>query len=166
MIEMSSQIDDFKKYLSSEFQVDSATAIELKFTHNLSIKIDKKTKLPINVHAITACIRFFDKDMNLLTSANVKFINNELSKQCEKKLVNIAPKELSNKFMAARPAIIASILAEYTDKLADVKSKIHDLNTYAGKENDSPAINDQFKGELVQVATDNAQPSAKKTFEM
>jgi len=158
-------MEEFKNYLAKESQHGSAPAIDLSFGHSLTVKADKKSQSFLNVHTITANIKFYGKDMKLLDSANYKFVNNELAKSYEKKLVNISPKELNNKFMAARPEIIESILNRYQDKLKEVKAKIYALNLYTGKQNDSVAIDDQFKGELVQM-TDEKPVKKKEKFEM
>jgi len=155
-------MEEFKNYLAKESQSGDAPAIDLKFGHTLTVKADNKSQSFLNVHTVTVNIKFYDKHMKLLDSANYKFINNELAKSYEKKLVNISAPELNNKFMAARPEIIASLAKEYQEKLNNIKAKISSLNLYAGKKNDSIAIDDQFKGELVQVSEEPVVTKKKK----
>jgi len=162
-------MEEFKNYLASEYQVNDAAAIDMKCTHNMNVKIDKTSKVPVNVHSITVALKFYDKEMKLLKSGSVKFVNNEIPKSQEKKLVNIAPAELNNKFMAVRPLIIKSIMSEYAENAGEIKDKIASLKLYAGKDNDSVVVDDQFKGKLVQPA--NVDPidvpkKVKKQFDM
>jgi len=156
-------MESFKDYLVQEYQIKNAVAVDMKFTHTMNIKLDKQSKRLLNMHTIIVSLKFYDKDLTLLKSDSVKFVNNELAKSCEKKLVNISPKELNNKFMYARSSIIKSIRSEYDDKLTDIRTKIKQLELYAGKEHSSIAVEDEFKGELVQM-TDNTPQ--KKSFEM
>jgi len=156
-------MEQFKSYLASEYQVKDATSIELRFNHTMNIKTDKKSNTPMNIHTIIATIRFYDKDMNMLKSGSVKFVNNELAKVSENKLINIAPKELGNKFMCARKEIIRVIMGEYKDKLDDIRGKIKLLKMFEGKDNEDITVEDEFRGELVQISDKRKE---KKTFEM
>jgi len=159
-------MEEFKNYLSKESKSGDAPAIDLSFGHSLTVKADNKSQSFLNVHTINVSIKFYGKNMTLLDSANYKFINNELAKSYEKKLVNISASELNNKFMAARPEIIDSLYKEYQEKLKNIKTKIYSLNLYAGKKNDSIAIDDQFKGELIQVSDEPVVTKKKDKYEM
>jgi len=158
-------MESFKDYLVKEYQIKNAAAIDMKFSHTMSVKLDKESKKPMNMHVITVSLKFYDKDLTLLKSDTVKFVNNELAKTCEKKLVNIAPKELNNKFMAARKHIIKAIESEYNNKMDELKGKIKQLTLYAGKP--SIVVDDEFRGELVQINDDDELPTKpKKSFDM
>jgi len=161
-------MEQFKDYLASEYQVKDAAAIEMKCTHSMNVKIDKKTSIPMNMHTINVTLKFYDKEMKLLKTGTAKFVNNEIPKSQEKKYVNISPKELNNKFMAVRSEIIKKIMLDYTLKSNEIKSKMSDLKQYAGKEKDSIAVEDEFKGKLVQPAdTEIETPKkSKKQYDM
>lgn len=148
----------FKDYLVSEYKVEGATSILLKFTHSLSVKIDKKTMKPLNTHTINCTVQFYDKDLNLLHKASIKFINNVLNKNDAKKLINISPKELENRFNSARREIVAEIQKDYIEKRNDIDEKIYALSMYECV--DVNIIPDEFKGELIQIAKD------KPSFDM
>jgi len=159
-------MEQFKDYLVSEYKVDGAVATELKFSHNMTVKIDKTSNIPLNVHTITVALKFYDKDLKLLKSASVKFVNNELTKCCAKKLVNISPDELTNKFMQVRPLIIDSIMSEYKQKLLDIEDKLRSLFTYKGVADEDITIDDTFKGELIQVNEEKPKPKKRVSYEM
>lgn len=151
----------FKGYLASEYDNKNCSAIDWKFTHSISCKLDKKSKVCLNQHIINISMAFYDKDMKLLCKAVVKFVNNELPKQIADKLVKISPAELTNKFMFAKKEIINQINNDYKSKLNKIKTKIDELNKYCEKE--SIATSSEFKGELTQISDSVV---TKKAFDM
>ena len=58
-------MESFKDYVVSEFNVDGTTSILFKFSHSLSVKIDKKTKKPLNNHTINVVVQFYDRNLTL-----------------------------------------------------------------------------------------------------
>ena len=159
-------MEDFQNYLISEYKVQDFAAVEFKYNHSENIKFDKKSEKYIVQHSILVGVKFYDKTLKLLHSANIKFVNNILAKVCEKKLVNIAPAELNNKFMAARTEIIRTITDEIINKISDINQKLISLERYSGKPSDSIAINNQFKGELIKISESPDSVVSKNTFDM
>lgn len=158
-------MEGFKSYIIGEFK-DKAkgyVATEFKFTHSTNIKIDKKSNIPIKSDIIKVNVKFVDKDMNQLHSAIVTFENNIITKANAKKLINISPKELENKFMVARKDICSIIMNEYCDKLGDLNSKIDGLKNYVGVDG---IISHEFKGESIQIVDADVKDKNKQHFDM
>ena len=158
-------MESFKDYVVSEFNVDGTTSILFKFSHSLSVKIDKKTKNPLNNHTINVIVQFYDRNLTLLRRETLKFVNNVLNKKDAERLVKIAPKELENRFNFARRAIVSIIQDEYIEKINDINDKLNALRLYENVEvNSNNVIPSEFKGELVQI--NNESNSDKQKFDM
>ena len=158
-------MESFKDYIVSEFNVDGTTSILFKFSHSLSVKIDKKTKNPLNNHTINVVVQFYDRNLTLLRRETLKFVNNVLNKKDAERLVKIAPKELENRFNFARRAIVSIIQDEYIEKINDINDKLNALRLYENVEvNSNNVIPSEFKGELVQI--NNESNSDKQKFDM
>ena len=127
-------MESFQDYLKSEFKIDYA-AVEFKYNHNITLKVDKPTNKLLTYNNILVGVKFYDKNLKLLESSNLKFVNNVLARSYEKKLINIAPAELNNKFMRARREIVQKIRSELLEKEAEIKNKLQSLNAYIGEEN-------------------------------
>ena len=159
-------MQQFIDYLITEYK-DKATgyaAIDTKFTHSSTIKIDKKSNVPLKNDIIKVSITFYDKSMNKLYSSAISFENNLLPKTQAKKLVNIAPKELENKFATAKNEICNVILHELIDKRNDLNEKIDDITKYKGGNSIIPT---EFKGESVTVTESSVTPvKPKQKFDM
>ena len=143
-------MNQFIDYLITEYK-DKATgfaAIDTKFTHSSTIKIDKFSNVTLKNNIIKVGITFYDKSMNKLYSANISFENNILPKTQAKKLVNIAPKELENKFAKAKNEICNVILRELIDKRNELNEKIDDITKYKGVDGVIPT---EFKGESITI---------------
>ena len=153
-------MESFQDYLISEYKIDYA-AVEFKYNHNSTVKIDKPTSKPILHNNILVGVKFYDKNLKLLESVNLKFTDNNLTKTCEKKLINIAPAELNNKFMRARNEIVKKITNELVEKREEIDNRIISLNAYIGNQN--IAISKEFEGEKISFP-DNT--NNKKSFEM
>ena len=154
-------MESFKDYIVSEFNVDGTTSILFKFSHSLSVKIDKKTKKSLNNHTINVAVQFYDRNLTLLRRETLKFVNNVLNKKDAERLVNIAPKELENRFNFARRAIVSIIQDEYIEKINDINDKLNALNSYENVEKgNNDVISSEFKGELIQINND------KQKFDM
>ena len=147
--------DDFEQYVISEFKVDNQAAVEIKYTHNISIK-----KAVIN-HMITMNLKFYDKNVKLLKTCTLKFLNNVIAPSYAKKLININPGELNNKFMAAKEDIIKVIHAEYEEKMHELVEKMNQLNQFSKSQF---SIEDKFRGEMVEMKENEVKN--KKKYDM
>ena len=158
-------MEALKSYLIDEFK-DKAkgyAAVEFKFSHNVTMRNDKASKTSLKVDVVKVSLRFVDRDMNTLHTANVIFENNAIQKSKEKQFINISPKELSNKFCFAKGEIIRAIMNEYIIKRNEINEKIECLKSYAG--NDNEVIDTRFKGEVVKIA-ETEKPTKKAKFDM
>ena len=159
-------MQQFIDYLTTEYR-DKATgfaAIDTKFTHSSTIKIDKKSNVPLKNDIIKVNITFYDKSMNKLYSSAISFENNILPKTQAKKLVNIAPKELENKFATAKNEICNVILHELIDKRRELNEKIDDIAEYKGVHGVIPT---EFKGENITISEGVEIPvKSKPKFDM
>ena len=159
-------MQQFIDYLTTEYR-DKATgyaAIDTKFTHSSTIKIDKASNIPIKNNIIKVTLTFYDKSMNKLYSSAISFENNLLPKTQAKKLVNIAPKELENKFMCAKNEICTVILHELIDKRKELNEKIDDITKYQGVHGVIPS---EFKGESITITDSSTTPiKSKPKFDM
>ena len=152
-------MQSFINYLTTEYR-DKATnyaAIDTKFTYSATLKIDKKSNVPLKNDVIKVTLTFYDKSMNKLYSSSISFENNLLPKTQAKKLVNISPKELENKFMCAKNEICDVILSELLEKRNELNEKINDVSPYKGVKGVIPS---EFKGQNIHV-TESVEPSTK-----
>ena len=159
-------MEQFKQYLIDEYK-DRArgfAAVEFRFGHSITFKKDKETNGLLKVDIIKVSIRFVDKDMNTLFTSNVAFENNVVPKNKHKQFVNIAPKELENKFNFAKNEIIRNIMTDYVLKRDDLNDKINNLQAYWGNEND--IIKPLFKSEVVNVVDKPVERKVKVQFDM
>lgn len=158
-------MEAFKSYIIGEFKYKAKgyVATEFKFTHSTNVKIDKKNNILIKSDIIKVNVKFVDIDLNQLHSAIVTFENNIITKANAKKLINISPKELENKFMVARKDIVSIIMNEYCDKLADINSEIDSLKNYVGNDG---IISHEFKGESIQIIDADVKDKNKQHFDM
>ena len=153
----------FKDYVVNEYKVENHTSSSFKFSHSLKTSIDKKTNKIMNNHTINVDIKLFDKDLNLLKSDSLKFVNNVLNKKKAESLVNISPDELENRFNAARREIVCEIQTEYLKKKRDIENKIDSLMLYENVGvKDHDVISSEYKGELIQMKNANN----KQIFDM
>lgn len=158
-------MDQFKSYLISEYAVKGYAAVEFRFTHSTNIKIDKKSGVPLRNDVIKVSIKFVDKGMKVLHSSSVSFENNMLTKTQAKKLINISPKELENRFAAAKRDVCTIIMNEYLIKNHEITTKIDDLQKYLGVNGIIPM---EFKGEGINVidSASSTEPKKKIQYEM
>ena len=147
--------DNFEQYVISECKVDNQAAVEIKYTHNVSIK-----KAVIN-HMITMNLKFYDKNVKLLKTCTLKFLNNVIAPSYAKKLININPGELNNKFMSAKEDIIKVIHAEYEEKMHELVEKMNQLNQFSKSQF---SIEDKFRGELIKPIEQEVKN--KKKYDM
>ena len=154
-------MDVFKQYLIDEYKdsVKGYAAVEFKFTHSSNIKIDKKSSVPLKIDVIKVHIKFVDKNLHVMKTSIITFENNALTKCNAKKLINIAPKELENKFNVAKREICNVLMNELVRKSNEINEKINDLQKYIGVEGIIPS---EFKGEVVTVVDENEAPQRIK----
>jgi len=150
--------DNFEQYVISEFKVDNQAAVEIKYTHNVSAK-----NTTIN-YTITMTLKFYDKNVKLLKTCALKFVNNVLAPSYAKKLININPGELNNKFMSAKEDIIKVIHAEYEEKMHELVEKMNQLNQFSKSQF---SIEDKFRGELIKpIEPVEQEVKNKKKYDM
>lgn len=160
----SQELKDFETYVINEFKVDTQAAIEIKYSY--SCKIDK---FMVKNHTITMSLKFYNEDAKLLKSSMLKFVNNNLPKLYEKKLITINPGELNNKFLAAKKEIIDIIRGEYEGEITKINMFLKDLKEYNTSMID---VDDQFRREIVNIAVSDIksqiQPNQKnkKKYDM
>ena len=153
----------FKDYLMNEYKIENHASTSFKFSHSMKTTIDKKTNKVMNTHTVNVDVKLFDKDLILLKSDSLKFVNNVLNKKKAESLVNISPDELENRFNAARRAIVSEIQSEYMKKKRDIENKIDSLMLYENVGvKDHDVISSAYKGELVQMKDANN----KQVFDM
>lgn len=159
-------MQNFKSYCLQEFANTNYAASDFKFTHSINAKVDKKTEMVLTENIINVSVKIFDGDMNELNKKTFKFVNNIIQPALKKKLINIAPAELENRFMAALPQIASIIKSSYEDKINVLTHQVQDLNHYVSHNN--IVIPNQFVGERVMIADDsvmNESVKEKKNFE-
>ena len=150
-------MNQFKEYLLTEYQVKNATAIKFSFSHSQTIK---KTTID---NLITVRIKFFDENANTIQSNSITFENNIIPKSKEKSLINIAPKELNNRFGAAKQEICSIIEQEYMAKIDELNEKLNKLQQYCPS-NSNTIIPQKFEGESITLT--NETIVGKKVFDM
>ena len=160
-------MDAFKDYLIAEYRdrAKEYVATEFKFTHANTIKLDKPSKRHIKVDVIKVSVKLFDKDLHLLHTGTITFENNIIPKSKADSLINISPKELENRFAAAKRDICKVIMDELSQKKSDILLKIDNLNSFIGS---SGIISTEFKGEVINVLEEKDEPKTKpkQSFEM
>ena len=155
-----------KDYIISEYKekVQNFVGTEFKFSHSVNFKQDKASDNKLKIDLIKIAVKFYDKDMNMLLAKLLTFENNELMNNCSKKLINIIPAELTNKFNAAKTEISKVIFEEYANKRKEINERIKDIGEYVGGRME--VIPDQFKGEKVTLVEENQPVKKKKNFDM
>ena len=150
-------MNQFKEYLLTEYQVKNAKAIKFSFSHNQTIK-----KNLIN-DIIIVRIKFFDENANTILSPSIAFENNVIPKAKENPLINISPKELNNRFAAAKQEITQTIKQEYMAKIEELNEKLNKLQQYCPA-NSNTIIPQKFEGESISLT--NEKIVGKKVFDM
>lgn len=106
-------------------------------------------------------LKFYDKNVKLLKTCTLKFLNNVIAPSYAKKLININPGELNNKFMSAKEDIIKVIHAEYEEKMHELVEKMNQLNQFSKSQF---SIEDKFRGELIKPVEQEVKN--KKKYDM
>ena len=124
-------MDAFIDYLLKEYQLPSEVVCNnVAFTYSTQNKIDKKSHVPITNHIITIKIDSYDKHHQKLSSNTERFVNGRINRPKTKKLINISPDELNNKFGAAKASICSQIQKNNSDKVKELNDVINDLKQY------------------------------------
>ena len=153
-------MENFIDYLLKEYNLPSDVVCnKTTFTHSTKNKIDKKSNVPITNNIITVKIESFDKHHNKLASITERFIDGQIDRPKTKKLINISPAELNNKFPSAKSQICSVINLTYNERLKDLKDSINELNEYCGS--DIGVIPDEFINEA--KLTKEPKPEKQKT---
>ena len=149
----------FEAYLLKEYQL-SQNAVCNKFTysHSTKQKIDKDSKRPVINNIINVKIESYDDKHNLLGSHTEKFIDGQIQRTKQNKLINISPAELNNKFGFAKSQIVQVIVADYNNKLKDIQEKINEINEYV---HTSHVIPNEFINEPIVGDETNEKPKNK-----
>ncbi len=159
---------EFESYLKSNWNVQDAVSCGTKYTHSTRETKDKKSNETLINNSINITLSWFDKDNNLLRSEKLTFMNDDMNKQQDKKMLTINRKELVNKFRLAKPEIIQKIRDEKYEKLLKIKNEINDLNNYLGRNDD--IIPQEMKGSItIKPTTQQTSSSSnehKITFDM
>lgn len=124
-------MQSFVDYLLQEYQLPAEVVCNnVTFSYSNQNKIDKKTHIPITNHIITVKADSYDKSHNKLASNTEHFINGHIQRPKAKKLINISPDELNNRFGAAKSSICAQIQKANSDKVKELTDVINDLKQY------------------------------------
>ena len=153
-------MEEFVSYLLKEYQLSADVVCNnVNFTYSNKNKIDKKSHVPITNHIITVKIDSYDKSHNKLASNTEHFINGHIQRPKSKKLINISPDELNNKFGRAKASICAEIQKTNSNKVKELNEVISDLSHYCGS---SSVIPIEFVNEPTITPT---EPVKNKQFE-
>ena len=121
----------FESYLLNEYQLPSNVCCnKFTYTHSTKRKVDKSSKIPLINNVINVRVESYDDKHNLISTHTEKFIDGCINRSKQKKLINISPDELNNRFGAAKVNIVQQINAEYSVKLNEIQEKINELNSY------------------------------------
>ena len=124
-------MEAFIDYLLKEYQLpDEVVCNNVSFAYSQKNKIDKKSNVPITDHVITVKIDSYDKDHSKLASNTERFVNGQIQRSKSKKLINISPDELNNRFGNAKASICSQIQKQNSDKVKGLNDIINDLKQY------------------------------------
>ena len=154
-------MEPFIDYLLKEYQLPSEVVCNnVNFSYSTQNKIDKKSHVPITNHIITVKIDSYDKHHQKLNSNSERFVNGKINRPKSKKLINISPDELNNKFGVAKSSICSQIQKTNSEKVKELNEIINDLKQYTG--NEISVIPNEFVNEL-SIAPQ--EPIKNKQFE-
>ena len=124
-------MEAFESYLLKEYQLPSNTVChKFSYSHSTKQKVDKPSNRPIINNIINVKIESYDDKHNLLGSHSEKFIDGQIQRTRQNKLINISPAELNNRFGFAKSNIVQIIVADYNNKLNEIQGKINEINEY------------------------------------
>jgi hypothetical protein len=154
-------MQEFEQYVKSNWNVPQATSCGITYTHTV-----RTAKKVIN-HSINLTISWRDKDNNLIKTEKLAFLNDDMPKTYDKKMLTINRKELVNKYRLAKTAIVHKIIAEKQAKAMVLQDEITSLANYVGRVDDiiSPTMKNTIQ--LVQTPSGPQQNSTPHTqFDM
>ena len=135
-------MDNFVSYLVGNWNVNGSVSIEKRYVHVRKTIFDRILKMEREVHVVSVGLKYYDKDNICLGTYGVKFVDNYLNAGSKKKLVNISPDELENRFGVARDAILDVIEADYKERIRELNGKVSDIGSY--RERDRIGISKEF----------------------
>ena len=153
-------MEEFINYLLKEFQLPADVVChKVDYIYSNKNTIDKKSNRPITHNIITVKIDCYDKEHHKLASISEKFVNGHIQRPKSKKLINISPDELNNKFGKAKAFICSEIQKTNSNKVKELNEFINDLNQYCGN---TSIIPNEFINEPAITPT---EPVKNKQFE-
>ena len=124
-------MDEFVNYLLNEFNLPKeVVCYKTEFNFSQKNRIDKKSHIPITHNVMGVKIDCFDKEHNKLATINERFVDDQIKRPKNKKLINISPDELNNKFNAAKGYICSRIMNSNAAKMDELKELMKELSTY------------------------------------
>lgn len=160
-------MQDFESYVKSNYYIPRHVSCGITYSYTSRSIIDKKSKTNMLIHCIYMKLRWYDRDNRLLQDAKLTFINDSLTKFCERQLTTIAPSEVTNKFRLAKPEIVRDLIKVKEDKLKVLQEDVNALYTYSGSSTSNPIIPSTMKG--IETVISNEEPvktNNSKTFDM
>ena len=148
----------FEEYILREYQLPpSAVCQSFKYSHSTKQCLDKASKVPLINNIINVKIDSYDDKHNLIATHVEKFIDGQIQRKKNNKLINISPAELNNRFAAAKQSIVNQIIAEYNVKLNEIQDKINEVNSYCKADGVIPNrfVNEPIVGTVNVEATAN-----------
>ena len=137
---------DFESYVKSNWSVPESTSCGIKYSHSSreclgrspreQSSFDKKSNRILINHTVNLTITWFDKDNNQLRTEKLSFVNDDMNKSFDKKMLIINRQELINKFRVAKPQIVHKMITEKNDKLIKINDEIDSLRSYLGRKDD------------------------------
>ena len=161
---------DFESYVKSNWKdvIADAVSCGIKYSHSSREAKDKKSDATIINNTINMTLSWFDKDNKLLRSEKLAFLNDDMTKTYDKKMLIINRKELVNKFRNAKKDIVKLIIDEKQEKIAKLNSDIINLTRYLGREDD--IIPREMKGTTdissSSASSSSTSPKQKTSFDM
>ncbi len=156
-------MQEFESYIKSNYHVHAAAATAIKYTYTSRHVQDRKSRASILNHIITMSLTFFDSTGKQLASEKLTFVNDTITKSCEKQLKLISPAEATNKFRAAKQQILRQLINAKQQKINVLQEDINSLTSYSGSNHD--IIPTTFKGTLTLTPTP-APTQHKHSFDM
>lgn len=152
---------DFESYVKSNWSVPESTSCGIKYSHSSRECLDKKSNRILINHTVNLTITWFDKDNNQLRTEKLSFVNDDMNKSFDKKMLIINRQELINKFRVAKPQIVHKMITEKNDKLIKINDEIDSLRSYLGRKDD--VIPHEMKNTIEISDSSKATKSTDKT---
>jgi len=155
-------MEDFVEYLLKEFNLPQEVVCNrVDFAFTQKNDIDKISKVPITHNIINVRIDCFDKNHHRLRGISERFVDGKILRPKTRKLINISPDELNNKFNAAKPYICAELKKKNSDRVKELNEVISDLSQYC--QNMSIIPNEFISEPKISKAEDDVPPPQLKS---